>query len=643
MKKLSGHLSAYVILMSALTNDAMSQNLPKVDINPPQLNVGTVSNVSLLSGWPVLSQPTVSIGGDSGGIAHHLIIERDAILAGFIKDPYMGTVEKVISPACGYAPPDCGHYSATFGSRTELFIESTGGFVPITRSGSTLVRDGATGGFVYTTGDGTRYIADLSTITGQVLSGGQSDYARISKVVKPDGRIYTIRYQSATYVRADGVAFPQSRIASVESNSGYRLLYYYGANGVPDESTLSLWNRPTAVAAYNMAVDYCGVDFTGCSFSRSWPTASFIRNPLSPPAGLSGLTTFELAVVDAAGGTAKFLNEKFPDDEWRLTSVKAASSAGAYTSKFEYDSYIYCAMDGEGSGSCYRVRPQLVLTASDENGKTTFSYQKIPGPAASIGNPEHPILSRWVARATSATGRSNNVVYSSAARGGIESVSNGMTPLGTNAIEYTNNLVSKVTELDGRVFTYDYDTRGNVVERRQLHATDSTKDLIASAGYDAVCLYPVKCNKPNWVRDARGYQVDYVYDSVHGGLLKETWPADSTGVRPEIRYVYAQRYAWLKNSSGTYSKAGTSVWLLTETSSCVKGAPAVTSAGCSLGAADEVKTLFEYGPDSGPNNLRLKGKVVTADGVSQRFCYSYDALGNKISETTPNAGIASCP
>ena len=52
---------------------------------------------------------------------------------------------------------------------------------------------------------------------------------------------------------------------------------------------------------------------------------------------------------------------------------------------------------------------------------------------------------------------------------------------------------------------------------------------------------------------------------------------------------------------------------------------------------------YDYGPDSGPNLLLLRGKVVTADGISLRTCYAYDPLGNKISETSPRAGLTVCP
>ncbi len=63
---------------------------------------------------------------------------------------------------------------------------------------------------------------------------------------------------------------------------------------------------------------------------------------------------------------------------------------------------------------------------------------------------------------------------------------------------------------------------------------------------------------------------------------------------------------------------------------------------CSGGSGDEVVTTYDYGPDSGPNNLFLRGVAVTADGVTLRTCYGYDANGHKTYETKPRAGLASC-
>lgn len=147
------------------------------------------------------------------------------------------------------------------------------------------------------------------------------------------------------------------------------------------------------------------------------------------------------------------------------------------------------------------------------------------------------------------------------------------------------------------------------------------------------------CDKPLTRTDPNGNVTDYTYDVAHGGILTETRPAVN-GIRPQTRYTYAQRFAWIKNSSGTFVQTSSPVWVLISKSICKTGA--ASGAGCAV-AGDEVRTTFDYGPNSGPNNLLLRGMVDDATGLALRTCYSYDGQGNKISETKPRAGLTSCP
>jgi hypothetical protein len=148
------------------------------------------------------------------------------------------------------------------------------------------------------------------------------------------------------------------------------------------------------------------------------------------------------------------------------------------------------------------------------------------------------------------------------------------------------------------------------------------------------------CDKPMSRTDANGNETDFTYASASGLLLTETGPADGNGVRPQTRYTYAQRYAWVAAAGGGYTQGVSPIWLLTQKSSCRTGA--ASGAGCAV-AGDEVRTLYDYGPDSGPNNLLLRGTVDDATGVAVRTCFGYDARGNKISETKPRAALTSCP
>jgi YD repeat-containing protein len=184
-----------------------------------------------------------------------------------------------------------------------------------------------------------------------------------------------------------------------------------------------------------------------------------------------------------------------------------------------------------------------------------------------------------------------------------------------------------------------YDAWRNVSGiHRKAKPGSGLPDLDLTAYYDCVNR-PKSCAKPSSITDGRGNTTNWTYDPNHGGVLTETGPAVN-GISPQKRYGYTQRYAWISNGAGGYVQAATPVWLRTSESFCKTSA--WTGSACTA-ANDEVVTTYDYGPNSGPNNLWLRGTAVTADGVTRRTCFAYDGLGRKISETTPNANLASCP
>lgn len=190
--------------------------------------------------------------------------------------------------------------------------------------------------------------------------------------------------------------------------------------------------------------------------------------------------------------------------------------------------------------------------------------------------------------------------------------------------------------------TFSYDARGNQrVARLISKPGQNATDIVRSAQYPTGCEHRKTCNKPLSMTDANGNVTNFTYAAEHGGVLTETGPPVN-GVRPQTRYEYAQRHAWISNGAGGHVPASHPVWVLTATSMCRTSAATGNPAAPCAAAGDEVRTTFDYGPDSGPNNLLLRGQVVHADGQSLRTCYGYDASGNRVSETSPRAGLASC-
>jgi hypothetical protein len=202
-------------------------------------------------------------------------------------------------------------------------------------------------------------------------------------------------------------------------------------------------------------------------------------------------------------------------------------------------------------------------------------------------------------------------------------------------------VMTRQTFPEGNSIEYEYGVRANVTKQTHVPKPWSSEPaFFTRADFPASCSNLVICEKPLWTEDARGNRTDYTYDPVHGGILTRTGPAVG-GVRPQTRYEYQQRYAYLNNGSGGFSPHPEPVWILTAEEFC--RTTAAVGAGCAGGTTDETRITYEYGPASGPNNLLLRGMVVSANGTSLRTCYSYDGWGRKISETQPNANLASCP
>lgn len=201
-------------------------------------------------------------------------------------------------------------------------------------------------------------------------------------------------------------------------------------------------------------------------------------------------------------------------------------------------------------------------------------------------------------------------------------------------------------EPDGKRTNYviPWSTRNVMKTTQKAKAGSGLPDIVTSATYD--CTTPLLCAKPLTVTDANNNVTTYTYDPVHGGLLSETGPAVN-GIAPQKRLSYISRKGWVKNPAGAgFIQIPGDHWLLAREEYC-KTSAAVGN-DCAGGATDEVITEYEYGPDSGPNNLLLRGIVVTATGStgaieSLRTCYGYNAMGRRISETQPAANLATCP
>lgn len=248
--------------------------------------------------------------------------------------------------------------------------------------------------------------------------------------------------------------------------------------------------------------------------------------------------------------------------------------------------------------------------------------------------------------------------YSSSSGNGTTTITN---PQGLQRIvTYINRKGSIRTDRDelGRTTTYGIDVNGRITsitlpENNATHyvydalasITSATKQPKPNSGLGSIetsaeyysCSAPgttrARCSQPRYVIDGRGSRTDYTYNDA-GQVLTIDKPAGANGIRPQTRMVYAPMRVRVQKSDGTIVERDP-ISMLVSQSECR------TQASCT-GTLDEVLTTYDYGPATGPNNLWLRGVTVTADGVTQRTCYTYDGKGNVISETEPRANPGSC-
>ena len=418
-------------------------------------------------------------------------------------------------------------------------------------------------------------------------------YVALDKWTEPDGTQFTFGY-------ANG------KLASVFSNRGYGFIFENGTS-------------TTKVCAVSLAKDFL-VNGSLC--------------PAGAPAVTITLTSGNVSsILDATGGTWTF--QYSPNTTTRMTCYKEPGSSACRVAN---------SWQPAGDDKTGRVGSQRFADGTS----LAYGYQ-----SSRNALPTDPDPWLYFNHQTTVTDGSGAVTQL-----GVGGGNSGMLPIWvqdpllrrTDLTYAADESLSDIKYPESNEIVMLFDDRYNPTERRQKPKPGSAlADIVTQASYPASsgtigmfpkCTYPKSCNRASSVTDARGNTTNYTFDNVHGGMLTETRPAVN-GVRPQVRYEYAQRYAWIKNSGGTYSQAASPVWLLVRERFC--RTTAASGQSCAGGAADEVITDYDFGPNSGPNNLFLRGKAIAADGVTLRSCYSYDAYGRRISETRPNANLATCP
>ncbi|HYI49538.1 MAG TPA: hypothetical protein VEX35_13855, partial [Allosphingosinicella sp.] len=521
--------------------------------------------------------------------------------------------------------------------------ESSGGHAPLTFTGD---RASASVAYSYQAADGT--VVTFRTL-GALGSGDCSPERRCayaSQIVEPDGTVLTLAYV------ASGASGGTQRLRSVTSSRGYALLFDGEGNRVTRACVvnLALASLPASCAAGGLAsaiyaytpytaarlVSVTGPDNATQGFGYGTNTMSFTRAGESAPwlTNTLFLHQDEQGMMQEAVGQQSFADGSSTSYTYTTAPITTANPnpaivGGGFAGTLGRGAVLNYAWPllhtpGNPGSSCY---PQT-CPLEPPDGFLNWVYQQTPGPVEIID----------------ALGRTTTLDYCDP------------IPMQQLPPEEQNRCVVvplvSFTDPEGALTALEYDGNRNITRVTRHPRPGSPSGLapiVTTAVYDTA--NPRSASKPLSMTDARGNTTNYTYAPAHGGLLTQTGPAPAAGgVRPQTRHIYAQRSARLADGS-----AAPPVWVLAATSTCRTSAATGNEASPCASAGDEVLTQYDYGPESGPNILLLRGQAVTSTdpgsgsgagaGVATtlRTCYAYDSLGRRISETQPEANLASCP
>lgn len=449
--------------------------------------------------------------------------------------------------------------------------------------------------YVYTDDSGTIY-----TFSATVQAAGtlyQANSRKIEKIQFPDGRVQTFSYNGSGYLKL------------VEDSSGYAMVFDYNGNG-----------DVTAACAFARAQTYVSATST-CAGAQQKTTYGYTY--VNPRQLLTSATDVLAQVTSYTYSLGA------------LTCIKPPSYANCMTTLVNSGDRIFSQslLDG-GTWTISGYDPTTLrvddapapfnghneVTVTDPAGVTTYLTFTKTSPYTMID----------------ANGNLTQFLYE------------GAVPYYDPWAGYSDGtMLRQAIDPEGNQYLAEYIGPFKAITKETFVAKPGSgqPNLIKQYGYhvgsctSSPATYQ-NCAKPLWIRDPAGNQTDYTY-AAHGGVLSEMGPAPiAGGARPLKLATYMQRYAWVKNSSGTLVQSTIPAWVVATETLCQ------TTAGSSTpvcdGSAQQIVTTYEYGANGTGESLLLKGVAATANGQTLRTCSTYDIWHRKISETQPLAGLASC-
>lgn len=429
-------------------------------------------------------------------------------------------------------------------------------FTPL---GSVFNSDQANGASL--TKEGETFILTASDGTVTIFSHKDENFYRATESRRADGSKISLNYQRATFITPTFINSGQppatiSRLISVANNNGLLLEYVYEFDtSFGTFNQIQPWLKKTEVTLKNVAVGQSVI-------SR----ARYVQPKFTSP----------MTVFDNSGSEFTYALDNSTGRIISITRPIDISPSVIFT--YNNVGRIIAVDDATG---------RTTYLCSD-NGSTRTTQVTDPQGQVSIYTFNIP---------------TQRILSSRDPAGGLT--------------QWTYDQFGRPTTIRRPNGTFEqrvYDNKGNLTSTTLVPASGSAElPITSSASFP--CRSAATCDKPDWVRDARGNQADYTYDQLTGNVTTVMAPPDNNGVRAVTQMQYADVNGIQK---------------LVRSSFCLAGA------SCPGSASEEV-TDISYGANGWVTSVTERAgdnSVVATTSVS------YDAVGNTVSIDGPLSGDA---
>lgn len=644
-------------LFSAFVSTVSPAVADNVLAPPPDKFVISAGGVDMRSGRYAYNHTDLSIGGDSGLALTRTMTQlgsgRTNPFGSFSHNFDISVLETFGNNQTGDFSPGNGgvdpQVQINFGGRAQTYRTLTGSsWDRISRANFGILTPPPIAKAISPPGILTYQDSDGTTLVFRPIGGGDCPglCAYVSTLTRADGTLLTFQYDSDP-------ASGDSRLRSVVSTRGQAILFEYSGLYVTKACALNL--AVTAKPASNI----CPSGVPTATYTYDMNAGEQRLASVTDPSGalwrfVNGTTTETDPLTNTPasitmgfinpGDTAPWLTNRIykeGDDygsTWDVVTAQAFADGRSYT--YAYNLFL-----------APPHRPVIAGgTITDGQGhetKVTYDFPVLPGTA-----PGDPCHSTPCPPTQIEPGGDSSVVFQmTSGPASVTAPNRGTTtydycdPVATDGCQVAPEALTTTGPTGITTYmTWDFLTHHLAQTREVAVAGSGFPDVIRSAAYNCLTANIRFCDKPTAATDANGNVTNLTYAPEHGGILSEMQPTPSAGApRPLKLTSWVQKYAWYKNASGVLAQAPSPVYVIASETECQTVAGANNGTAVCDAAAQKRVTTYQYGADGTADNLDVRGAVVTADGVSRRTCFSYDNLGNKLSETSPRAGLATCP